>query len=140
MMRPILESDVWVKLCPRADDIGSKLEEGQAKIFTMARAAIMLELFLHDYPVHLDFRDDVPKLNEIDPNNNYVMDIIYNHLNGPNLEYRALGAAARFIIDEEKIILSAMYPTDKDSIKQRESMADLFLDFLIKENIDIRND
>ena len=139
-----IETDVWVKF-PGGTQLGN---------------IILLKMYLKSHNrVNVDYRGECQfpfdPSDPYDPSKIYKFDLLYSLISLKDVDFSnpenerlgeiyALGANAQFVLDEEKVILRAMYPQllkdNRYSWRQRERLADDFLDFLIENGIDIAND
>ena len=137
------ETDVWVKF-PGGTQLGN---------------LILLKMYLKSHTrVNVDYRGECQfpfdPSDPYDPSKIYKFDLLYSLISLKDIDFTkpeneklgkiyALGAAAQFVVDEEKVILRAFYPFGEESRysrQQRERLADDFLDFLIEEKFNIAND
>ena len=122
-----LNTDVWVKIPPK-----SQLDLlGIVHAFAISTPEISVDY--RDQPQFdnlLGVQGDNPKV--------YSFDLHYSNRNEVGKILKE--GATHFLIDEDKIILRACYPHQHYSVRQREILGDVFLDYLIKNNIDISND
>lgn len=93
-----------------------------------------LEQFVKSRPkISMDIRDEILEGERVVPGRNYSFDIFYGRKDTSAADY----SAAKFIVDEEKIVLRAFDPNLPSSVKNREEMGDYFLEYIIAQGVDI---
>jgi len=84
--------------------------------------------------LNVDFRDKFPR--QIDPDSSafYYRDRIYKYDIKTRIAEESAYGCAQFILDEEKVILRPLYPTEKYSVEQRDIVLRIFTKHLMETN------